>query len=242
MIKGLYTSKAGLLPRQRQLEIVANNLANTNTIGFKKDQVFYRHLIDSMNAADSAENNESLRKDEIVTDFTSGTYRETGNPLDMAIVDDGFFVIRTPEGDLYTRNGNFSLDTQGRLTTQDGYPVLGANGQIQFAGNDFSISENGTIQVNDREVDHLRVVRFDDPGQLTKIGGTYFSDSGESLAIDVAPENLRLRQGYLEGSNVSGVEEIITMIELNRQFEMAQKAISTQDQTLEKLVNDAGRV
>lgn len=241
MIKGLYISKAGMLPRQRQLDIVANNLANMNTVGYKKDQVFIRHLLDSVQAVTN-ENEMVLTRDEAQTDFSPGSLFETGNPLDLAIVGEGFFVIQTPEQNLYTRNGNFTLDGRGRLVTADGYPVMGSGGEIQLAGGDISFGEDGSLMVNGQAVDKIRVVRFEDPSQLTKIGGTYFTEERMGMAEDINPDKLQLRQGYLEGSNVTGIEEMVKMIELYRQFQMAQKAVTTQDQTLEKLINDGGRL
>ncbi|HFE64939.1 flagellar basal-body rod protein FlgF [candidate division KSB1 bacterium 4484_188] len=242
MIKGLNVSKAGMLPRQRQLEIDANNLANINTIGYKKDEVFFRHLIDSLQASDEKNAKVSSASGEVITDFSSGSLRETGNPLDLAIVGDGFFVIDTPEGNVFTRNGNFSLDADGRLTTQDGYSVLGSGGEIQITGNEVRISEDGSILVDGQATDTLRVVRFENPTLLTKIGGTYFMDENDAGMMDVESTDLKVRQGYLEGSNVTGIKEIVQMIEIYRQFEMGQRAISTQDQTLEKLINDGGRL
>ena len=235
-------SKAGMLPRQRQLEIDANNLANINTIGYKKDEVFFRHLIDSLQASDEKNAKVSSASGEVITDFSSGSLRETGNPLDLAIVGDGFFVIDTPEGNVFTRNGNFSLDADGRLTTQDGYSVLGSGGEIQITGNEVRISEDGSILVDGQATDTLRVVRFENPTLLTKIGGTYFMDENDAGMMDVESTDLKVRQGYLEGSNVTGIKEIVQMIEIYRQFEMGQRAISTQDQTLEKLINDGGRL
>ncbi len=241
MIKGLFISKAGMLPRQRQLEITANNLANMNTIGYKKDRVFFRHLIDSLQGQDQQAADEAMASGDVSTDFSTGPVRKTGNPLDVAIVGEGFFVIETPQGKVYTRNGNFTLDSQGRLITQDGYSVLGNGGEIQIAGNDVSINEAGDILVEGKAVDRIRVVRFEDPTQLLKIGSTYFSPE-EDAATVVQPEKVQLRQGYLEGSNVTGVSEVVEMIELYRQFELGQKAIASQDQTLDKLINDAGRM
>lgn len=242
MIKGLNVSKAGMLPRQRQLEIDANNLANINTIGYKKDQVFFRHLIDSLQATDEKNARASSASGDVITDFSTGSLRETGNPLDLAIVGDGFFVIDTPEGNVFTRNGNFTLAADGRLITQDGYSVLGSGGEIQIAGNDVRISEDGSVLVDGQATDTLRVVRFEDPTLLTKIGGTYFMDEDNAGMMDVESADLKVRQGYLEGSNVTGIKEIVQMIEIYRQFEMGQRAITTQDQTLEKLINDGGRL
>jgi len=229
MIKGLYISKAGMCARARHLDVIANNLANINTTGYKKDKLFYLRMREAQDALNDSASNE-LAKVEIMTDYSSGELKNTGNPLDLAIVGEGFFVVQTPQGDVYTRDGNFTLDAEGRLTTLDGYPVLGNGGEIQIVGNEIRIGEDGSITVDGEIVDKIRVVTFDDLTQLIKIGGNYFSDEQTNGAIEVSPEKIHIRQGYLENSNVNGIQEIVQMIELYRQFE------------LEKLINDGGRV
>ncbi len=241
MIKGLYLSVAGMLSKEKQLEFNANNLANINTIGYKKDKIFFRQLMESVDAVQTQQSNGQLAKGKNFTDFSSGTFHETGNPLDLAIAGEGFFVIQTQQGSIYTRNGNFTLSAEGRLVTQDGYSVMGTGGEIQIAGNEISVSETGDILVDGKKVDKLRVVQFDDPNALLKLGGTYFTDQDSSLAYDVESKDIQLRQGYLESSNVNGINEIVEMIELYKQFEFTQKMISTQDHTLRKLINEAGR-
>ncbi|GAB4373618.1 MAG: flagellar basal-body rod protein FlgF [Calditrichia bacterium] len=238
MIKGLSIAKAGMLPRQRQLEVNANNLANIDTIGFKKTSVFFRHLLNSLKNQSEAETITS----EAMVDFSPGPLKETGNPLDVAIAGEGFFVIQTPEGQVFTRNGNFTLSADGRLTTVDGYSVLGNGGEIQINGNEIKINETGAITVDGQAVDTIRVVTFEDLSELVQVGSNFFSPGDKADMMDLEPEKIQLRQGYLESSNVTGIDEIISMIELYRQFEFGQKVISTQDQTLEKLINDTGRV
>lgn len=239
MLKGLFIARAGMLPRQYQLDVIANNLANMNTVGYKKDKLFYRRLVDAMEPAKN--DPDQINRIDEITDFSTGNIRQTGNPLDLAIVGDGFFMIQTPDGDVFTRNGNFTLDPNGRLVTQDGYAVMGSGGEIQLAGNDFRITEDGKIMVNDEVVDSLRIVKFEDTTLLKKIGSSYFMDEDEAGMVDVSPDQIQVRQGFLEGSNVSGIEEMTQMINLYRQFELGEKTITTQDRTLDKLINEAGR-
>ena len=193
MLKGLYLSKAGMLPQKQQLEVAANNLANINTIGYKKEDIFFRHLVNAVNASDPAQGEQKI-------DFSEGALRHTGNPLDAAIVGDGFFVVQTDQGEAYTRNGSFSLDGEGRLVTQSGDPVLSDSGELQIQGKSVKINEKGELLVDGH-----------------------------------------IRGGFLEGSNVNGIQEMISLIDLNRNYELGQKSIQSQDRTLDKLINEAGR-
>ncbi|MFZ0389619.1 MAG: flagellar basal-body rod protein FlgF [Calditrichia bacterium] len=234
MIKGLYISKNGMMPPRKMMDILSNNLANMNTIGFKKSKAVFHELIDEASDPDKIVQQ--------VTVFEKGALRETGNPLDLALTGEGYFVVNTPVGEVYTRNGNFTIDGEGRLVTQDGYSVMGTGGEIFLNGQDFTISDDASIMVQEQVMDHLRVVRFKNPEALEQISGAYFSDKDNAAAVELPPEEISVKTGFLEGSNVTGMAEIIEMIEIFRQFEFAQKAIQSQDQTLEKLINDAGRV
>ncbi|GAB4336190.1 MAG: flagellar basal-body rod protein FlgF [Calditrichia bacterium] len=242
MIKGLHIAKAGMLPQQRRLEVNANNLANMNTIGYKKDKVYFRNLINEKLSEETDNDQAAANTGAVVTDFTRGSFKETGNPFDLAIDGEGFFVINTPKGEFYTRNGNFSLNPEGRLITADGYSVMGNSGEIQINGTDIRITDNGTIMVDGQNVDALRIVKFEDPTQIIKMGSSYFSQAEGADVIDMDASEIKIRTGFLEGSNVSGMEEMVSMIELYHQFEMGQKVIASQNQTLEKLINDASRV
>ena len=146
MLKGLNISQAGMIPRQRQLEINANNLANITTVGYKKDNVFFRHLVESMDASPDESEKSAVKNGEVQTDFTAGSLQKTGNPLDLAIVGDGFFVVNTPDGEVYTRNGNFTMDSDGRILTADGFSVMGSGGEMQVKNNpnDYSGYQTGS--------------------------------------------------------------------------------------------------
>ncbi len=240
MLKGLFIARAGMIPRQHRLDVVANNLANINTIGYKKDELFFNKLIKAMapGADGEVDTTDPLKE---ITDFSPGMLRKTDNPLDVAIVGEGFFTIRTEDGEVFTRNGNFTLDAEGRLITQDGHPVLGRNGEIQVSSGEVTITDNGTVMVNGEAVDQLKIVTFEDPTLLTKIGKTYFADSEDAGMITIPAEEVRVKPGYLEGSNVNGMDEMVLMIALYREFELGQRTIVTMDRTLDKLINDAGR-
>ncbi|NOX38044.1 MAG: flagellar basal-body rod protein FlgF [Calditrichaeota bacterium] len=238
MIKGLFINKAGMLPQQRRLEIAANNLANSNTIGFKKEKIYFRQLIQEV--LDPG-NDENRMPGVTETDFSEGVLKQTNNPLDVAIVGEGFFVIETDEGELYTRNGNFTLDADGRLITQNGYPVATDGGEMQLIGQSVQITEHGEIVMDGQIVGRLRIVTFDDPRLLQRVQSTYFA-AGEATPIELTENEINLRTGYLETSNVNPLDELLEMIEVNRLYELGQKSIKAQDETLEKLINQAGRL
>ena len=247
MLKGIYTGALGMAVLTRRQEASANNLANINTSGYKKETVvacsFPEMLIYRLHdpAAQGQEPplvgnlSMGLRIDDIVTDYTAGFYKETGNPLELAIMGEGYFVVNTPQGERYTRNGVFSLSPEGRLVTSDGYPVLGKNGEIIVDKGDFSVDESGQVFLNGKLSDKLRIVSFTAP--LLKEGSSLFR--GEE-PVEVA--NPKIAQGFVEESNVNAIEEMVNMINLMRAYEANQKVIQTEDSTLEKAVNEVGRI
>ena len=232
MIEEIQRSAEGMSSRIAQQEIIANNLANVNTIGFKRDRVFQEILYDASAASES-----SMRE---VIAFEQGSVRETKNPLDLALVGDGFFSIQAPEGMRYTRNGNFRLDSSGMLVLDEGLIVLGDNGPIEVRS-EFTVNEKGEIILNGEMVDRLRIVTFDEPYPLKKVGNSLFALTDERIPEDEV-EQVRIKQGYVEESNVNPIEEMVNMLTLFRYFEADHKALLTQDEILDKAVNDIGKV
>ncbi|MBI3787895.1 MAG: flagellar basal-body rod protein FlgF [Ignavibacteriales bacterium] len=247
MIKGIYASGSGMQPRMLRLEVLANNLANIDTTGYKKENIFVQVLEQTANA-------NALGKGELegldvkqYTDFSEGSMRQTNNPLDLAIEGRGFFVVETPQGARYTRNGNFMLAGDGTVVTLQGQPVLGASGKIQIpqfqkiADGKLSVSENGEITLNQTVVGKFKIVDFDNLANLKKEGSSMFHAAENERPHDAESNATKIRQGYLEESNVEGIAEMIAMVELNRSFETDQKSIQYQDSTLERAM-DVGRV
>lgn len=243
MIKGLYSNAAAMVSLQLKQEVTANNLANVNTTGFKKDGVFRKYLVN--HATILKQNSTDFKNiedvDRIVTDFSQGDLVPSGNPLDTAIEGTGFFVIETPEGIRYTRSGNFTLDEDGFITTHEGYRVLGNNGPVQIAGNELFIGDDGTVTVDNNFIDVLRVVDFPQPYRLNKLGENLY-EAEPGTEIDKTVDSFALRQGFIETANVETVEEMVKMIQTFRDFEANQKSIQMQDTTLDRAVNDVGRV
>jgi flagellar basal-body rod protein FlgF len=246
VIKSLYTTESAMAPMLARMEIIANNLANINTTGYKKDNVFIRALDDATTQAAAGTASDQILMQEY-TDFSEGSLRPTNNPLDVAVQGRGFLVVDTPYGVRFTRNGNLQLSLDGTLVTSAGYPVEGRNGRIQFpdvqrlqAGM-IKISETGEVMADKQSLGHLRVVDFADYTALNKDQGSLFYPDENAVLVEGPGRETVVRQGYLEDSNVEGMSEMISMIEVSRSFEAEQKALQSQDATLAQ-TNEVGKV
>ncbi len=235
MYKGIYIALSGALQKQKHMEISAQNIANANTTGFKKERISFRDsLIPVDNKKPGIPDGRTMTQtSSIITDYSKGPLMKTGNPLDVAINGEGFFAI---ESDLYTRNGNFTVDSEGNLTTQDGKKVLGSGGPISVQGGKVEIIGSGEIFVDGISVDTLKVVNFRDKYVLRNQGAGMFAtdDQGEEI-------NSGVSQGYLETSNVNAIREMVEMIRNMREFESYQKMISAFDDAASKTINELGK-
>ena len=219
-----------------QLEVVANNMANVNTIGFKgSDVLFSEHLVKVRNDERPFKDKVSFTQDfGLVRDMNPGPLSHTNNTLDLAIEGEGYFVLESPMGESYTRAGNLTLDIDGRIVNQEGLSLLSTNNTpitIDASIDEIVINSDGAIIVNAEEVDRIRVVNFDDPRELQQIDGTLFSSEGMP-AIDV--ERPRIAQGALEYSNVNGVTEMTRIIALNRAYQDIGKMIESENDRKKK--------
>lgn len=204
----------GGLRQEKQFEITANNIANANTAGFKKDMLSFSDMLSShMN-----------------TDFSEGPVQNTGNKLDVAIMGSGFFKVQTENGVRYTRSGNFTLDTTNTLVTQSGNPVLGTGGPIVIDGSDVVIDETGNVRVGDTTAGILAVVDFDSYENLKKDGNTLFSPAGDTPLQETEPERITVKQGALEMANITTVKEMAQMIRTERLYQTYQKMLQTFDE------------
>jgi flagellar basal-body rod protein FlgG len=245
MLRSLYISASGMLAQRRTMDVLANNLANLDTPAFKRDSLMTRSFADVLLSRinDPAGNNGAIgplnwgvHPDVISTDFTEGPLESTGRAADMALAGDGFFVVETPQGLRYTRSGNFQVNAAGYLCTPEGYYVRGTNGRIHVGGPDFSVDLAGNIASAGGNY-RLQIVRFNDNTALRKEGNNLFS--GPAVA---ALSDAEVLQGYLEGSNVDLSTEMVNMITVSRNYEANQRMISMIDGTLQKAVNEVGRV
>lgn len=227
-----------MVSMSRHQERIATNLANANTIGFKRDRVF----IEALNERIDAEG--APQSDRVPTqwaDMESGGLKSTGNPLDMALQGDGFFTVTDDNGDeRYTRAGRFMIDNDRTLRTPSGLTVQGQSGgpiQVPDQPGDIQITQDGRLQMNGREFGRLRVVRFDDPLRLERREGATFA---APTTVPIEMDEPTILQGQLESSNVNPVKAMTDMITHYRLFETQQRMMRTSDALLGRVSKDLG--
>lgn len=251
MVRGLYTAYTGLYNQQTRLDVISNNLANASTVGFKKegatgqsfDSVYTVKVKDRSEAyINRIVGQESLgvKIGETYTDYSQGSFRDTGATYDLAIDGEGFFTISFTsksgeESTMYTRDGSFTTLADGTLVTKDGDYVLGQGGRIVIPeGTEVVIDKTGDIYVDGEYLDSILITDFEDYNYLEKYGENLYR------TVDGATEkqgSYRIEQGYLEMSNMNVVSEMVEMITVSRAFESAQKAVQTIDSSLGIAVN-----
>ncbi|AQU77985.1 MULTISPECIES: flagellar hook-basal body protein [Planococcus] len=278
MFRGLYTATSGMMANNRNQQILTNNLSNANTPGFKEDKAVLRAFPDQLIVA--IENGKKgtivpqnigslttgVYTQEGIPSFLQGPLRETGNSTDMALLDELLplntdtqqkgtmvFAVTAENGEMrYTKNGSFAVNTEGFLTTSDGFPVLGENQQpIQVGSADFTVQDNGQLILADgTQGDRLWIGHTDNPQQFVKEGQNLLRWTGDAEAapqfIDnvarLAGTNSFLKQGFIEQSNVDLTKTMTDMMTTYRGFESNQKVIQAYDRSMEKAVNEIGRV
>ncbi len=229
MNSGLYTAYSGLRAQSDALEILANNLANVNTTGFREERAFFALLhesIESPNESGSLDPaiNSSVLAHKAVNS-AEGSLNFTGRDLDIAIAGNGFLIVDAPQGTRYTRNGSLHLNAQSVLTTSDGFPIRGASGQpIRLGPGKIQISEDGEVLLGSKKVDRLKIVSFDNVSTLEKEGNSLFI--APEGASSEKPSTAAVKSGYLEQSNVNPVSSIVQMVEILRHFEAIQKSVN----------------
>lgn len=257
MIRGWYTGASGMAAQQNRLDAISNNLANVDTTGYKRDvaisksfpEILVRRMNDdgvyltSVGSADAApvigKLGLGVETNELYTILEQGSFKETSHSSDVALQGEGFFAVQTPNGERYTRNGNFMIGKEGILETKEGYPVLGDSGPIHVSSYDFILKEDGRLFTgNDMQfIDRLRIVRFDNERYLQKIGSSLYADTYISGPAYSAEDGERpyVLQNYVETSNVNVVNEMVQMIEVNRAYDANQKTIQSQDSMMTTL-------
>jgi flagellar basal-body rod protein FlgF len=251
MSGAIYMAASGALLQQMRMELLSNNLANVNTVGYKADVPVFRvnqtttdgsELGAGANPAPYTGVSPLSPPLEASIDFSSGSLKQTGNPLDVALVGEGFFAVQTDQGIQYTRQGNFMINEDGVLSTQDGQPVLNDNGgPIEIPDGVVTVDETGGIWVDGSSLDTLQIVSFPDPSSLKKTGNTLFIPAGSDVTPQQATD-FSLRQGFIELSNVNAIRAMTEMIETMRVYESYQRMIRTIDDANAKSVNEVGKV
>ena len=267
-LKGVYTALSGAIAQSHKLDTIANNIANVNTPGYKRDDLTFQEYLTSHEKAQEVMNVPRIPASiesfydmqggdksyvdlkGTFTDHSQGSLRHTGNKFDVAIDGKGFFEVMTPQGVRLTRAGNFTLDGNGRLITKEGHPVLRSGG----AGEDpaarmitltdsaaLHISERGDVMQGEELIGQLSVVEVAETDVLQKVGNSMYGFRPNMPAEVTATERPSLKTGFLEMSNVNIVKEMTDMITTNRIFETTQKAISVYDQMADKVVNTVGK-
>jgi flagellar basal-body rod protein FlgF/flagellar basal-body rod protein FlgG len=230
MDSGYYAACAGLAAQTQALELVANNLANLGTAGYRGQQATFRSLLAgggtvAWNPLNAAVNDFGVLGGSRV-DLTSGSLTATGNPLDLGVAGSGFFAVQSPQGMVYTRNGGFHATPTGQLATAQGDIVLGEQGPISLPQGTVAVSPDGTISVNGAVVAKLRLAEFSPDTSLRALGNAlYAAPAGSALP----PASSSIRQGVLESSNVSPVESVVQLITVQRNAEMMQRALTLFD-------------
>jgi flagellar basal body rod protein FlgG len=235
---------SGMRARLESLDLLANNLANASTSGYKTDREFYGLYLDAeANLNNDSEFGAMPVIENRWTDYAQGTLTPTGNPLHAALSGRGFFAVNGPSGTLYTRSGEFRVSAAGVLTTQEGYPVkVTGGGQIQVRpGMPFEISTDGTVRQSGNVLGVLEVIDFPEGAPLVKQGATFFRPADPQLT-GTRPAGLEVHQHKLENSNVSSAESAVRLIHVMRQFEMLQKAVTIGADMNRKAIEDVARV
>lgn len=235
------------------LDILSNNLANSNTGGFKLDREFYSLYQGAQSLPANGQQTTTLPViQKGWTDFQQGLLTPTGNPLDLALAGKGFFAVDGPSGPLYTRNGAFKLSPTGVLTTLDGYPVRGASPgadsndkpgkKIQTVSqNPLQISPDGTVMQDGQNLGRIQLVDFADSSVLNKVGSSYYRVADPKVKSTPALE-ATVNQGKIENSNVAPAESAVRLVDLMRQYEMLQKAVSVAADMNKQAIDQVARV
>ena len=260
MLKNIYTPLSGALAQEKVLDIIANNLANVSTPGFKGEDVSFKLLesepertykepLPPANYKIDLEKHIPLRGNEfayvgvsgVVRDDRQGSPVQTRNPLDIMLEGRGYLGVNTPSGVRYTRNGSLSLTSQGVLADWQGNPILGEKGNIFVRQGKVDINKRGEVYLDGEFVDRLKIYDFEDPKLLEKVGSNKFIYNGLSGTEKVLKQPT-VRQGYIEASNVNAIKNLTDMILAHRSYEAYQKAIKNMDSMMDKSANTIGNL
>ncbi len=231
MDSGFYAAVTGLVGRTEALDLIANNLANASTTGFRASAPTFRSALAAAGANPAAR---LTSLNQVINDFgaiggswlsqTEGSIETTGNPLDVAVDGSAFFEVQTPSGSVFTRNGNFHLSSTRQLVTSSSQPVLGEQGALTLPEGPVSISKEGTVSVKGVSVGKLKLVEFPPGTSFRAAGNGYYTPEGNAQPLPGTVSSMR--QGVLESSNVNPISAVVDLIEAQRSAEMLTKAMA----------------
>lgn len=234
----------GLQASMDSIDMLANNMANASTGGFKADREFYStYLAPELSDSSQAGVGESPVLQRQWTDFSQGTLMPTGNPTDIALSGSGFFVVNGPNGPLYTRNGNFQISPSGVLMSAEGYSLQVSGGRALQAnsGSPITVATDGSVSQNGNIIGQLQIVDFKDASQLSRASGPYFQNLNPQ-ANPIAASQAAVYQGKIENSNAQPAESAARMVLLLRHYEMLQRAIKVGSDMNQQSVQEVARV
>ena len=241
MIRGIYISASGMLAESARQDAIANNLANADTVGFKRSETTARPFVDYLVSSVGMPGTPTVgpvamgtQVERTETILRQGSLQTTNNPLDLALAGDGYFAVETPEGRRYTRDGSFRVGADGTLMTKEGYQVAGENGAIRLGTGAVKVGQDGVVSQGGRRIGALEITALD-PTTVEPQGDSLFTGQVGGAAT------ARVHQGHLESSNVQVVEEMVELIRVMRSFESNQRAAKAQDETLAEAVTRVGR-
>jgi flagellar basal-body rod protein FlgG len=256
----MYSALFGALSNEHRVNSIANNLANVNTTGYKRDLLAFKdtmlmyahdHIMEPVASIRDKKffpDPQHLSRTRIatsVTDFQQGGMKVTSAPLDLAISGEGFFKVGAPEGEFYTRNGHFTVNQEGTIVTERGWPLMSEGGEITIpaGAKHIVIAEDGRVFADEVLAGQVQVVTVDNPANLEKVGANMFKprNGAEVAEVEIDPGRTWLAQGFLESANVDAVYEMVNMIEAQRQFEAYQKVMQTSDAIDREATTKVGR-
>jgi len=236
MDSGYYAACTALVARTQALDTVANNIANTSTVGFRAERNIFSSVLAAAENASASPLNPVLNSYGILSgtmaDTSQGALEKTGNDFDLAVEGKGYFVVNTANGLMYTRNGAFQLSSKDQIETSSGDLVMGDKGPITVPDGKITISEDGTISSDGAVVGKIKVVEFPLGTELANTGNSLYS--APANATPLAPKESSVRQGVLENSNVNAVSAMIQLVEAQRNAEMMQRALSMFNSEIDK--------
>lgn len=243
MDNAMYVALSRQMTLRRELDIVANNMANADTAGFKAEALMVR--TESENKAGALDGPKGVKfvlDDGVARDFGQGKLAATGGTFDLAIEGMGFFKVQTDDGERYTRDGRFSMSADGKLVTQAGKPVLGDGGEIVIdpQKGPITVARDGTVSQGAERIGKVEVVRFDDIASLSKGGDNLYANTS-NLQPQPAPDAL-VRQGMLENANVNPIVEVTRLIEVSRAYASLTKIMEQQSELSRRSIERMGRV